>query len=195
MFNNPNPLNLLKGDILDLTKEYPSLHNIIVGCGWDVNVDGDNFDLDLSAFLLNKNGRVIDPRQHVVYFRQMRQNGISLNGDNQTGSGNDGEDDEQISIQLDEVDRDIDSIVFNVNIYDCKNKRQTFGLVKNSYIRLLDSDNNDKELCRFELRKNASSSTAVTFAKLFRTENGWLFKALGESLVVDDLNKLLLRYM
>ena len=191
-----NPLNLNKGDILDLTKMAPSLKNVIVGCGWDVNdTGGDNYDLDISAFLLDKNGKVRNPAIHVVFFNAPSQQGIFSEGDNLTGSGDDGEDDERIHVNLDEIASDVDSIVFQVNIYNAMEKRQTFGMVKNSYIRLLDSDNNDKELARFALKEDAASSTAVTFAKLFRTRNGWSFEAIGQTLVVKDLNQLLLRYM
>lgn len=192
--NSGNLLNLSKGDILDLTKVAPSLKNVVLAAGWDVNDAGqDNYDLDISAFLLNANGRVTNPATQVVYFGQMAQQGIFLEGDNLTGAG-DG-DDERINVNLDEIPSDVNEIVFNVNIYECTKKRQTFGMVKNSYVRLLDADNNEKELCRFELKENASSATAVTFAKLFRQRGGWGFEAIGNALTVADLNQILIRYM
>lgn len=199
MSSTPNPsediLNLNKGDILDLTKASPSLKHVIVGCGWDVNVSGqDNFDLDISAFMCDKNMKVVNPpRDHVVFFNALRQRGIYSEGDNLTGSG-DG-DDERIHVNLDEIEPQVEAIVFNVNIYDAIPKRQTFGMIKNSYIRIMDADDNERELARFNLRTDASSSTAVTFAKLFRKNGGWSFEAIGQTLVVEDLNKLLLRYM
>ena len=193
--NNMAPLNLSKGDILDLTKEAPSLKHVILGAGWDVNVaGGDNFDLDISAFLLDANHRVTNPSTQVVYFRQMNQTGIYLEGDNLTGAGEG--DDERINIDLDMIPTNIHEIVFNVNIYEAMKKRQTFGMIQNSYIRLLDKDNNERELCRFELKKMAANATAVIFAKLARTPSGgWTFEAIGDSLVVQDLNQLLIRYM
>lgn len=193
--NAVSPLNLTKGDILDLTKDTPSLKNVILGAGWDVNIaGGDNFDLDISAFLLDSSQRVRDYTKHVVYFRQLQQQGIYLEGDNQTGAG-DG-DDERIHVNLDEISPEITEILFNVNIYDATRKRQTFGMVRNSYVRLLDADDNERELCKFSLKDNASTSTAVEFAKLTRNpRGGWSFEAVGNSLTVADLNQLLLRYM
>lgn len=192
---SPAPLNLVKGDILDLTKVAPSLKNVVIGCGWHINARGaDNYDLDISAFLLNKNGRVINPATNVVYFNQMNQQGIFLEGDNLTGSdGND--DDERIHVNLDDIAPDIEHIVFNVNIFEAQQKRQTFGMVKKSYIRILDKDRDDLEIARFELKENAGSSTAVTFGRLSRVNGGWQFEAIGDTLVVPDLNKLLIRYM
>lgn len=189
-------LDLEKGDILDLTKVSPSLKKVIVGAGWDVAESGhDNFDLDISAFLLDRNGRVTREKvkERVVYFKLNSQSGIYLEGDNLTGEGEG--DDERIDVDLDKIRPDIDKIVFNVNIYEAEKKHQTFGMVKNSYIRLLDAENGEKELARFSLREDASSATAVTFASLYRTENGWSFKALGEPLLVRDLNDLLMRYL
>lgn len=191
----PNLLNLEKGGVLDLTKVAPSLKSVVVAAGWDVNDDGDNFDLDISAFLLDANKRVTDPSRRVVYFRQMAQKGIFLEGDNLTGAGEDGGDDERINIDLNEIENDVQEIVFNVNIYQAMEKRQTFGMVNNSFIRLLDKDNNEKELCRFELKEKASSATAITFAKLFRSNGGWAFEAIGNAMTVADLNQILLRYM
>lgn len=194
--NTPAPLDLNKGDILDLTKEAPSLTHIIIGAGWDANVPGkDTYDLDISAFLLNKDGRVTNPRTQVVYFKQPVQQGISLDGDDLTGSNSDGGDDERIEAFLHDIPDDIQSIVFNVNIFDAVKKRQYFNMVKNSYIRLLDADDNECEIARYDLKEKASTATAVTFARLSRKGNGWAFEALGEALNVADLNQLLLRYM
>ena len=53
------PINLTKGQKVDLTKKNPSLKNIMVGLGWDVNEfdSGADFDLDAAAFMLGANGK------------------------------------------------------------------------------------------------------------------------------------------
>ena len=52
-------INLSKGQKVDLTKGNPSLKNLMVGLGWDVNAfdGGYDFDLDASAFVLGANDR------------------------------------------------------------------------------------------------------------------------------------------
>ena len=50
--NNVNALNLQKNDILDLTKKNPGLKRVILGAGWDVATMGQDFDLDIAAFLI-----------------------------------------------------------------------------------------------------------------------------------------------
>ncbi len=60
-----NLLNLNKNDTLDLTKKEPELNNIVLACGWDIAKKGlfsfgvSDIDLDLSAFLLNENYKLI----------------------------------------------------------------------------------------------------------------------------------------
>ena len=60
-------------------------------------------------------------------------------GDNLTGEG-DG-DDEQIMIDLLKIPANIERIAFTVTIYDAEARRQNFGQVSNSYIRLVDESN------------------------------------------------------
>lgn len=175
-------LNLSKGTTLDLTKRNPGLSRINVGVGWDVATNGPEFDLDVSAFLLKNNGK-ISSGNDVVYFNNKSQPGVTLLGDNRTGMG-DG-DDETITVDLSQVAPDVSKIVFCVNIYDAINRRQTFGMVNNSYIRLLDAANNDKELCIFQLRDTFSTETGVVFAELVRNGSNWDFKALGEGKQAD----------
>ena len=53
------PINLSKGQKVDLTKGNPGLKKIMVGLGWDVNAfdSGADFDLDAAAFMTGDNGR------------------------------------------------------------------------------------------------------------------------------------------
>ena len=135
-------LNLKKDNILDLTKTGSSLKHLILGAGWDVPAIGPSYDLDIAAFLLHENRRVMNIETEVIYFRQKTQNGIYLEKDNLTGDG-DG-DDERIHIDMDALNPEITSIVCVVTIYDAEAKKQVFGNVKNAYVRLLDEDNNER---------------------------------------------------
>lgn len=185
-------LNLKKNDVLDLTKSGSSLKHLILGAGWDVPEIGPSYDLDIAAFLLHNNRRIVEAEKDVVYFGQMKQKGIFLNGDNRTGAGEG--DDERIQIDTAALDSTVSSIVFVVTIYEAAKKKQVFGNVKNAYVRLLDADDNERVLCQFPLTDAASTDTAVIFCELFRNGNGWDFKAIGES-CQGDLNTLLGKYM
>lgn len=175
-------LNLQKNDILDLTKRNPGLTAVKLAAGWDVAQNGQDFDLDIAAFLLDANNK-FNTVSNVIFFNNKNGQGISLRGDNRTGAG-DG-DDEIMDINLSQISPEIMKIVFVVTISNAMQKRQTFGMVNNSYVRLLDAANGDREVCRFNLREDGSTATSVIFAELFRDGGEWQFKAIGDGKIAD----------
>ena len=183
-------LNLNKNDILDLTKRNPGLKKVMLGAGWDTSNSGSDFDLDIAAFLLDANNK-FNTVSNVIFFNNKAGRGIILGGDNRTGAGEG--DDETINIELDNIDPSIVKIVFVVTIHEAMAKRQTFGMINNSYVRLVDLEQNGKELCRFNLKENGSTATSVIFAELYRNGAEWQFKAVGEGKIAD-LNGVLALY-
>lgn len=183
-------LDLRKNDILDLTKKNPGLRNVTLGAGWDISNNGSDFDLDIAAFLLDVNNK-FNTVSNVIFFNNKQGQGIRLSGDNRTGAG-DG-DDETIVLDLAIINPSIMKIVFVVTIHNAMEKRQTFGMVNNSYVRLIDNENNGKEICRFNLKEDSSTATSVIFAELNRDGQDWQFKAIGEGKIAD-LNGVLALY-
>lgn len=177
---------LQKNTVLDLNKVAPSLENLDLGAGWDIASMGSDYDLDISAFLLGANNK-ISSASDVIYFNNMSAPGVHLNGDNRTGAG--AGDDEVISVNLKQVSPNVEKILLAVTIYDAVNRRQTFGQVNNSYIRLIDKNGN-KEIARFDLKDNYSTETAVIFGELVRNGSNWAFHSIGDGHQVD-LNGLL----
>ena len=184
-------LNLNKNDILDLTKRNPGLKKVSLGAGWDIANNGLDYDLDIAAFLLDSNNK-FNTVSNIIFFNNKESQGISLAGDNRTGAGEG--DDEVININLEEINPNIAKIVFVVTIHEAQAKRQTFGMVENSYVRLVDLENNKREICRFNLKENGSTATSVIFAELNRRGSEWQFKAIGEGKIAD-LNVILVIYM
>ena len=177
-------LNLKKNDILNLSKTNPGLKNIRVCAGWDVAKKSffsfkADYDLDLVGILLNKEGHVEDQKS-LIYFGNLKSTGIYLHGDNLTGKG-DG-DDEMISVALDRIPKNCSKIVFAVVIYDGKTRGQSFAKVENAFVRIVDEDNRDKEICRYNLTESGGSNTAIIFAELIKENNEWNFKAIGKFL-------------
>ncbi len=173
------PINLSKGQKIDLTKGNPGLKNIMVGLGWDVNVfdSGAAFDLDAAAFLLGSNGKCPTDGEFIFYSNLKHSSGsVEHMGDNLTGAG-DG-DDEQIKINLSDVPANIEKIAFTVTIYDADTRRQNFGQVSNAFIRIVNSDTNE-ELVRYDLGEDFSIETAVVVGELYRHNGEWKFNAIG----------------
>lgn len=188
-------LNLQKNDILDLTKKDPSLNNILLGAGWDVVKKGlfsmqADYDLDLAAFLLDSNNKITG-KEGLIYFGHKKGTGIYLHGDNLTGAGEG--DDEKISISLNKIPANCNKIVFAVSIYDAAKRRQSFAKVKNAYVRLVNEDKGNAEICRYNLTEEGGDNTAIIFAELEKNGSEWKFKAIGEYLQAS-VSTLLDRY-
>lgn len=173
------PINLSKGQKVDLTKGNPGLKNIMVGLGWDVNAfdSGAAFDLDAAAFLLDDTGKCPTEKEFVFYGNLTHiSESVKHMGDNLTGEG-DG-DDEQIQIDLARIPANVTKVAFTVTIYDADARRQNFGQVTNAFIRIVDESTN-AELIRYDLGEDFSIETAVVVGELYRHNGEWKFNAIG----------------
>jgi len=170
-------LNLQKNDILNLSKAAPTLNRVRVAAGWDMVSRGADYDLDLCAYLLDGAGKLVKKINSCVYFGDKKSEGIHLDKDNLTGAG-DG-DDENIYVTLSKIPESVQKIVFAVVIYN-PGFSQNFSGVKNAYVRLVDSDRQDAEICRYNLSADGGKNTAVIVAELYRDGGAWNFKAIGE---------------
>lgn len=182
-------INLQKGQKIDLTKGGGGLRQVMVGLGWDEAEQPRGFfapkprpiDCDASAILCGANGRVIsnDVSQCCVYFGNLRHSSGAIvhQGDNLTGEG-DG-DDEQIMVNLPMVPPQVDKIIFVVNIYDARSRKQHFGLIRNAFIRLVDMDYKT-EICRFNLSENYNNMTGLVVGEIYRKNGEWKFNAIGQ---------------
>ncbi|HEY8908824.1 MAG TPA: TerD family protein [Desulfosporosinus sp.] len=172
-------VRLSKGQKVDLTKSNPNLKDVIVGLGWASNPTASsyNFDLDASAFLIGANGKVKDENDLVFYNNPSGgQGSVKHSGDNKKGSGEG--DDEQIHINLSAVPSYIERIAFTITINDAQKKRQSFGDIKNSYVRILNASTNEL-LLNYELGQEFSIETAIVAAELYRHAGEWKFNAIA----------------
>jgi len=173
-------VSLSKGGRVSLSKEVPGLKKIRVGLGWDTNATdtGTDFDLDASAFVLGADGKVLGDEWFIFYNQTTSPDGAIVHkGDNRTGAGEG--DDEVIEIDLDKVDPKVDKIVFTVTIHDAQARHQNFGQVNNSFVRVVNADDNN-EIAKYELDEDYSTETAINFGELYRKNGEWRFKAVGD---------------
>ncbi|MEX5683753.1 General stress protein 16U [compost metagenome] len=172
-------LTLQKGGNLSLTKTDASLTKLLIGLGWDPRAtDGVEFDLDASAFLLGANGKVRSDADFVFYNQLKSVDGsVEHTGDNRTGAG-DG-DDEVLKVDLSRVPADVDKIAFIVTIHDAEGRKQNFGQVGGSFIRIA-NEVTGAEVVRYDLAEDASTETAMIFAELYRNNGEWKFRAVGQ---------------
>ena len=177
-------ISLQKGQKVNLSKEKKGLSRVVVGLGWDEVKRSRGFfalkpapiDCDASAILL-QNGRMAG-RDDLVYYNNLTHKSGTVRhmGDNLTGEGEG--DDEQIQIDLSKVPANIERIAFTVTIYEAEARRQNFGQVSNSFIRLVD-ETTGKEMIRYDLGEDFSIETAVVVGELYRHNGEWKFNAIG----------------
>ena len=172
-------ISLTKGGNVNLSKEAPNLTNIAVGLGWNPRAtDGQAFDLDAVAFLVNESGKVRSDADFIFFNNLKSSDGsVEHTGDNRTGEG-DG-DDEVIKVDLSKVPADVNKLVFCAVIYDGQARNQNFGQVANAYIRIVNTQSG-AEVARYDLSEDSSTETAMIFGELYKNNGEWKFRAVGQ---------------
>lgn len=188
-------VNLTKGENVKLTK---GVQQVRVGLSWDANNNGNPVDLDAMAIeLTDKNGKCVGDDFLVFYGSSKKVNGkptdptqaVIHSGDNLTGEG-DG-DDEVLTVDLNKLDPRVNAILFVINIYQARERGQNFGMVKNPKARLYYSDATTPDLV-YELDEDFSTETTMEFCMLYKHNDEWKFKAIGEANgcnLVEELKK------
>ncbi len=180
-------INLQKGQ-----REVINAPKFTIGLGWDTNSSstGTAFDLDASVFIMGDNRKLLTDEYFVFYNNLKSPDGaVEHTGDNRTGEG-DG-DDEQIVVDLSKIDARVSEICIVITIHEADSRRQNFGQVRNSFIRIFDAATN-AELLKYELEEDFSIETAVEFGRIYKRNNEWKFEAIGAGMkggLQDYLNK------
>ncbi|RFU82486.1 TerD family protein [Streptomyces triticagri] len=172
-------VSLAKGGNVSLSKEAPGLTAVLIGLGWDVRTTtGTDYDLDASALLCGEDGRVLSD-SHFIFYNQLTSpdGSVEHTGDNLTGEGEG--DDESIKVNLAAVPGQVAKIAFPVSIHDAEARQQSFGQVRNAFIRVVNQANN-QEIARYDLSEDASTETAMVFGELYRHGAEWKFRAVGQ---------------
>ncbi|WP_212005074.1 TerD family protein [Chitinophaga sp. HK235] len=180
-------INLQKGQ-----RQAINAPKFTIGLGWDTNASstGTSFDLDASIFVMGENKKILSDQHFIFYNNLVSPDGaVEHTGDNLTGEGSG--DDEQIKIDLSKVDPRVTEICVVVTIHEADARRQNFGQVRNSYVRVFDSVTNEVIL-KYELEEDFSIETAVEFGRIYKRNDEWKFEAVGVGMkggLQDYLNK------
>lgn len=167
-------INLEKGQRVSV-----DLPKFAIGLGWDANgtSTGVDFDLDASVFILGENKKIVSDEYFVFYNNLKTPDGaVEHTGDNLTGEG-DG-DDETIKVDLSKINPNATEICIVVTIHNADERRQNFGQVRNSFIRIYD-ENTKEELLKYELEEDFSVETSVEFGRIYKRNSEWKFEAVG----------------
>ncbi|MEO5363385.1 MAG: TerD family protein [Magnetococcus sp. DMHC-8] len=172
-------VSLSKGGNVSLSKEAPGMKAAVAGLGWDArSTDGQPFDLDAVVFILGANGKVRSDSDFVFYNNPKGANGaVQHQGDNRSGAGEG--DDEQILLNLDAIPADVDKIVIAATIHEADSRKQNFGQVNRAYMRIINAEGG-LEIARYDLSEDASTEAAMIFGEIYKRNNEWKFRAVGQ---------------
>lgn len=167
-------INLEKGQRVNV-----DLPKFTIGLGWDTNTSstGFAFDLDASVFILGENKKLISDEYFVFYNNLQSPDGaVTHTGDNLDGEGEG--DDESIKIDLTTITPQAAEIIVVVTIHKADERKQNFGQVHNSFIRIFNTDTQE-EILKYELEEDFSIETAVEFGRIYKKNGQWKFEAIG----------------
>ncbi len=180
-------ISLVKGQKISLIKENGNqLNSFCVGANWGMIVSKGFFggkkqnavDLDLSVGLYDANKNF----KGAVYFNKLEVSGIQHSGDDLSGDadGDDGLDNEVISINLNAIDQHINHIVFVLNSYD----QHDFATIPYASIRLYDGipTHVNEIVATYNVASDEkyAGHTSMILGKLYRYNGTWKFAAIGE---------------
>lgn len=200
-------IRLEKGQRINLEKESGTkLTNFCVGCNWGAIIEKKFFgllthvvdvDLDLSCMMFDAAGNVVDHIWSPLYnFRdKLLQGKLDSNdhalhhtGDDLTGdqNGDDGLDNEIITVDLNRVNPNVNSIVFFLNIYNNSEYSGDFSGIPYASIRMFEGTPNrppKQVFAQYNVatKTECAGKRALVMGKLYRHNGDWKFAAIGDA--------------
>ena len=202
-------IRLEKGQRINLEKETGAkLTNFCVGCNWGAIVKKTFFglsssvvdvDLDLSCLMFDADGKPIDHIYSPLYRFGDRNVGLPNGkvdsvdhalhhtGDDTQGdqNGDDGLDNEIITVDLNKVSSQTNSIVFFLNIYNNNEFSGDFSEIPYASIRMYEGTATKVHsvFAQYDVatKDNCRGMRALVMGKLYRRNGEWKFAAIGDA--------------
>jgi len=221
-------INLSKGQKIDLRKSTgEQLTNFCVGVNWgaiETVKKGffgskkvvEDVDLDLSCIMTNANGDLVDWIYSPEYNGFLQKNNYPLgklaskdgalrhSGDDRQGDvgGDDGLDNEIITVDLNRVSADVDKIFFFINIYLNQGQNFDFSHIPFAKIRMYEGTttkvNSVHSSYDIVTDSTYAGNGALIMGKLYRRGGEWKFDAIGEPsndrLFLETIQKITQNY-
>ena len=198
-------INLQKGQRIDLRKSSGStLTEFCVGVNWGaiekktmfgLSKTAINVDLDLSCVMLDANGKVSDhlysPEYKPDYLAKFglppgkllsRNSALRHSGDDRAGDsgGDDGLDNEVITVNLNSIDASITQVFFFLNNVG----QEDFSQIPYAKIRMYEGTPTKVKEVFADYNVSAESQfvgkKALIMGKLYKKDNEWKFNAIGD---------------
>lgn len=164
-----------KGQKIPLEND-SKLSAVRAAIGW--NVINPACDVDVSAFLLNAQGKVIGDEWFVFYGQTTSPDGSTI------FSEDNGADREYIHVNLNSINPEVKKIVFVLTINEAFEKQLNFSMIKDAYIRIINETNNT-ELVSFKMDEYYSNVTSMMIGEIYLHNGLWKFNAVGNGVARD----------
>lgn len=228
-------IRLEKGQRINLEKNNGSkLTQFCVGCNWGAVTKKAFFgltnkvvdvDLDLSCLLFDADGKPIDHIYSPLYRfadkniglpngkldsidRALHHTGDDLHGD---PNGDDGLDNEIITVDLNRVSPAVNSIVFFLNVYNNKEYEGDFSGVPYAYIRMFEPimgvingksviTGVKENFAQYDVstKTDCAGMRGLILGKLYRRNGEWKFNAIGDAFpdptIVHTISRVIKNY-
>lgn len=204
-------IKLAKGQRINLKKETGGeLKQFCVGCNWGAvtklgflgfGTKVVDVDLDLSCLMFDANGKVCDHIYSNLYRFADRDPQLGLpngkldsqdralhhTGDDQTGDqdGDDGLDNEIITVDLQRVSDSVHQIVFFLNIYNNEDFSGDFSEIPYASIRMYEGTASKVRsvFAQYDVatKSECAGQRALIMGKLYKHNGEWKFAAIGDA--------------
>lgn len=216
-------IRLEKGQRINLEKETGAkLTSFCVGCNWGAIVKKTFFglsssvvdvDLDLSCLMFDAEGKPIDHIYSPLYRfgdrniglpngkvdsidRALHHTGDDTQGDQ---NGDDGLDNEIITVDLNRVSAQTNSIVFFLNIYNNNEFSGNFSEIPYASIRMYEGTATkvNSVFAQYDVatKDNCRGMRALIMGKLYRRNGEWKFAAIGDAFEDRNIVQTIARVM
>ena len=216
-------IRLEKGQRINLEKSNGSkLTSFCVGCNWGAITKNTFFglfssnvdvDLDLSCLMFDSEGNPVDHIYSPLYRFGDRNVGLpngkldSIDralhhtGDDREGdqNGDDGLDNEIITVDLNRVDAKVNQIVFFLNIYNNEDFQGDFSEIPYASIRMYEGTASKvrEVFASYDVatKSKCVGMRALVMGKLYRRNGEWKFAAIGDAFEDKSIVHTIVRVM
>lgn len=163
-------MNLQPGQNLSITRQSPATRSVEVALHWDPVATP--LEVDSSAFALTTQGKVRSDNDFIFY----NQSTLAGGGIRRSAGA------QQFIVLFDRLPADIEKIAFALTIHQGKRRGQAFSQLTRIGTDLRDAQT--KALIgSFTLNTAAMPETAVIVAEIYRRNQEWKFRALGQGFI------------
>jgi tellurium resistance protein TerD len=155
---------LAPGQRVNITEDFPDMHNLRVELYWETKHDGD-----LAALIQDEDGNGLP--NGMCYYSQPKEYGLSYGGDTRSSTDGDKSKPEEImSISLDELDPKAKRISLIASTFpledDLDQKAVPFGVLRECKVLVVNADT-EEVIFGYELEEDFSEFTSVILCEMY----------------------------